>query len=218
VSEIEGRRPIGARNTSWAQSVARRLARSSVTPNQISIASILCAAVAGAAFALSGSAEGLARVAWLLAGALGCQARLLCNLFDGMVAVEGGKAAKDGAFWNEVPDRITDILIFVGAGYGVAAEGVAGPELGWAAATFAVLTAYVREVGRAVGAPADYSGPMAKPHRMAVMTAGAGVAAFEPLWGWSGHAMAVALAIVAAGSLVTAFRRGARIVMALRRG
>jgi phosphatidylglycerophosphate synthase len=216
VSEIDGRRPISARKSGWAQAIARRLASSSITPNQISIASIAFAAMAGAAFFFAGASNGAARIGLLIAGALGCQARLLCNLFDGMVAVEGGKATKDGSFWNEVPDRIADIVILVGAGYGVAAAGFIDADLGWAAATFAVLTAYVRELGRASGAPADYSGPMAKPHRMAAITAGAGLALFEPLWGWSGHSLALALAIVAIGSAFTAVRRAARLVRALR--
>ena len=93
----------------------------------------------------------------LIAAALFIQLRLLCNLFDGMVAIEGGLASKDGPFWNEFPDRVADILILVGAG--LACGFVA---LGWAAACMAVLTAYVRELGRAVNVPADYRGPMAK--------------------------------------------------------
>jgi phosphatidylglycerophosphate synthase len=153
----------------------------------------------------------------LLAAALFIQLRLLCNLFDGMVAVEGGKAQKDGAFWNEAPDRVSDILILAGAGYGLALAGV-GPELGWAAAALAVLTAYVRELGRSLGAPADYGGPMAKQQRMMVVTLGAVLAAAEPAWGWSGESMTAALALVAAGSLVTVLLRSSRFIGFLRKG
>ncbi len=52
---------------------------------------------------------------------------------------------------------MSDIL-FLGAA-GVAAG---QPWLGAAAAAGAVLTAYVREFGRAEGLPADYRGPMGK--------------------------------------------------------
>jgi phosphatidylglycerophosphate synthase len=62
--------------------------------------------------------------------------RLLCNLFDGMVAIEGGRKEADGPFWNEAPDRASDILILAGAGLGAGAVG-----LGWAAAALAVATA-----------------------------------------------------------------------------
>ena len=42
------------------------------------------------------------------------------------------------------------------------------------------MTAYVREVVKSAGAPADFSGPMAKPHRMFWMTVFALVSIFDP--------------------------------------
>ena len=211
MAEIKNRRPLSTRQTGWAAALTKRLAATSVTPNQISMASMVAAAVAGCAFLASGHADGWARAVLLLAAALFCQLRLLCNLFDGMVAIEAGKSASDGAFWNEFPDRVADIFIFVGAGLGAF-----HPALGWAAAAFAVMTAYVREHGRACGAPADYCGPMAKQHRMAVMTLAAIIAIFEGLWSGLGDALTVALWIVAIGSAITAIRRAARLVLRLR--
>lgn len=207
------RRPIGARNAGWAKRVAETLARTKVTPNQISIASMVFAALAGVCLWQGGGADGTARTAWFLAGALLCQVRLLCNLFDGMVAIEGGKSTPDGPFWNEFPDRVADLFIFVGAGLGFAA---AGQILGWAAAAFAIFTAYVRELGRAIGAGSDYAGPMAKQHRMATITLGALGAAFEGGWGWRGESMALALALIIAGSAITVARRAAGIVERLK--
>ena len=169
------------------------------------------AACAGASFWLAGGAQSGSRVALLLAAALFCQFRLLCNLFDGMVAIEGGKQAPDGPFWNEFPDRIADIFILVGAGYGA---GV--PALGWAAAALAVLTAYTRELGRACGLPADFSGPMAKQHRMATITAAALLSLLEPFWRGQGEVLIGALWLIAAGAAVTALRRAANVVRALR--
>ncbi len=182
-----------------------------ITPNQISMASMAMAACAGASFWLAGLADAGLRAALLLAAALFCQLRLLCNLFDGMVAIEGGKQAPDGPFWNEFPDRVADILILVGAGYGA---GV--PALGWAAAALAVLTAYTRELGRACGLPADFSGPMAKQHRMAVITAAAVLSLLEPLWHGHNEVLVFALWLIAAGAALTALRRAATVVRALR--
>ena len=197
------RRPLKSRDTHWARAVASRLAAMNLTPNRISQGAILFAAVAGVAFWLSGTTDMLARILFLLLAAAGCQLRLLCNLFDGMVAVEGGKSEPDGPFWNEAPDRAADILILVGAGLGAGT-----PALGWAAAAAAVLTAYVRELGRAEGAPADFGGPMAKQHRMAVMTGAALIAA--PLPDFS--VIAIALWIVAAGASATAAIRSVRLI------
>lgn len=199
----EARRPLKSRDTRWARAVASRLAATGLTPNRISQGSILFAAVAGAAFWLSGTTEGIARIFCLLLAAASCQLRLLCNLVDGMVAVEGGQSEPDGSFWNEVPDRMSDILILVGAGFGAGF-----PSLGWAAATAAVLTAYLRELGRAEGAPVDFSGPMAKPHRMALMTGAALLAA--PLPGYS--IIALALWILVFGAFTTAAIRSVRLI------
>jgi phosphatidylglycerophosphate synthase len=197
------RRLLKSRDTRWAQAVASRLAATGLRPNRISQGAIVFAAVAGAAFWLSGTNDGLARVLCFLLAAAGCQLRLLCNLFDGMVAVEGGRSEPDGPFWNEAPDRLADILILVGAGLGAGS-----PALGWTAATAAVLTAYLRELGRAEGAPPDFGGPMAKQHRMAVMTGAALVATLLP-----GFPMiTLALWIVAAGAFATTAIRSVRLI------
>lgn len=211
MAQDSDRRPLASRDTGWARAIARRLSASGITPNRISMASMAMAAVAGFAFWLAGSVAAGPRTALLLTAALFCQLRLLCNLFDGMVAIEGGKQAADGPFWNEFPDRIADILIFAGVGYGIGA-----PALGWAAAAFAVLTAYTRELGRNCGLPADFSGPMAKQHRMATITAAALVSLLEPLWRGQGEVLMIALWLVAAGAAVTALRRAANIVRGLR--
>ncbi|MGO4741048.1 CDP-alcohol phosphatidyltransferase family protein [Bosea sp. 2KB_26] len=211
MAQDDNRRPLASRNAGWARSIARRLSAAAVTPNQISMASMAMAAFAGAGFWLAGLADAGLRAALLLAAALFCQLRLLCNLFDGMVAIEGGKQAPDGPFWNEFPDRLADILILVGAGYGA---GV--PALGWAAAGLAVLTAYTRELGRACGLPADFSGPMAKQHRMATITAAAVLSLLEPLWYGHNEVLVFALWLIAAGAAVTTLRRAATAVRALR--
>ena len=49
------------RDTGWAKALAGRLAATNVTPNRISAASIVAAALAGAAFWLSGAAQGFVR-------------------------------------------------------------------------------------------------------------------------------------------------------------
>lgn len=205
------RRPLASRDTHLAQAIARRLAAMSISPNRISQASMVAATFAGVAFWLAGHGGTVSRIVLLLTAALFCQARLLCNLFDGMVAVEGGKGEADGPFWNEFPDRIADLLILAGIGYGLGS-----PGLGWAAAALAILTAYTRELGRAAGLPANFSGPMAKQHRMAVVTGAATISIAEPLWGGHGEVLTVALWIVAIGAGVTVLRRGARTVKRLR--
>lgn len=202
------RRPITSRETGWAKGLTRKLARTSVTPNQISIASMGFAALAGLAFYLSIGAEGWIRVCFLLGAALCCQLRLICNLLDGLIAVEAGKGSPDGAFWNEAPDRVSDVLIFAGIGYGLGL-----PGLGWAAGALAVLTAYIRELGRATTGENDFSGPMAKPQRMATVTGAALAAMF-----WNpALVLNIALWIVAIGAGATTLRRSARMIARLKK-
>ncbi|MFN3524554.1 MAG: CDP-alcohol phosphatidyltransferase family protein [Paracoccus sp. (in: a-proteobacteria)] len=213
MTQPHDRRPIASRNTGWARRLSIWLASTPITPNQISLASIAAALVAGGAFWAVGSADGGGRVALLVLAALGCQVRLICNLMDGLVAIEAGRQAPDGPFWNEFPDRIADIAILAGLGLGLGL-----PALGWAAAALAVLTAYTRELGRSCGLAADFSGPMAKPQRMALVTAGALIAVLEPLWSAGNTVLWITLWLVMLGTALTVARRAWRIVSALNAG
>ena len=197
------RRPLASRQTRWANRAARLLADAGVTPNQISAAGMVAAMVAGMCFVLVPQAGPLGRAALLLLAALFCQLRLVCNLLDGMVAVEGGKGAPDGPFWNEFPDRVSDILILAGAGI---AAGL--PALGWAAAALAVLTAYVRSLGAAQGLSNHFDGPMAKPRRMWLLMLGCLLSLLEPallvpMGLPRGSVLGVVLGVIALGSLAT---------------
>ncbi|MEM6385468.1 MAG: CDP-alcohol phosphatidyltransferase family protein [Pseudomonadota bacterium] len=204
------RRPIASRNTKLAAKIARRLAARGVSPNRISRASIVFAGMAGIAFWLSGMTSGVLFGLCLMTAALGCQLRLLCNLFDGMVAVEGGRGEPDGPFWNEAPDRVADTLIFVGMGAATGAW-----ALGWAAAAMAIGTAYIRGLGSEIGVPADFGGPMAKPQRMALATGSAVAAIFFPApLGWP--LLELALWGIVFGAALTIVLRSGRLIGALK--
>src|SRR5689334_5587548 len=96
-----GRRPLKSRQTQWAAWMASRLARSSVTPNAISLFSIACAALAAASLVGTRyTASALGDSALYLLAIVGIQTRLLCNLLDGMVAIEGGKQTPAGELFN----------------------------------------------------------------------------------------------------------------------
>jgi len=159
----------------------------------------------------AGSADGAGRAALLLLGAAFTQGRLLCNLLDGMVAIEGGRSSPDGQVWNEAPDRVSDALILVGL-----ALGAGVPALGWAATAAAFLTAYIRELGSGCGMPSDFSGPMAKPHRMAAVTVALLLTLLAPLFGWRDEIIHATLWLILLGSVVTALRRVARLARRLR--
>lgn len=197
------RRPLTSRDTRWAKALASRLVASNVTPNRISQASVGFAALGFLLFWAVSATTGILQALCLILAAATVQLRLLCNLLDGMVAIEGGKSAPTGPFWNEAPDRAADALFLAGAG--LAAH---NPALGLAAAALAIATAYIRELGRAEGFPPDFSGPMAKPHRMAALTIGSLVAVvYAPAW-----TLQATLWIIALGTAATILRRSFRLL------
>jgi phosphatidylglycerophosphate synthase len=194
VGTAESRRPLKTRERVWPRRVAHRLVRLGVTPNQVSVASIAFAMLGAAAYAAVPSAAALGQLLLLLGAAICIQSRLLCNLLDGLMAVEEGRQTALGALYNELPDRLADSLFLAAAGY--AAE---WPELGWISALFAVGTAYVRAFGASLGFGQDYGGPMAKQQRMFVLTAGSLLGIVLP----HRPVLAAALAIIALGSALT---------------
>jgi phosphatidylglycerophosphate synthase len=208
------RRPIAARGTRWAAAIAAALARRGVAPNAISAASVGFAAATAAALVAARGESGAARAAWLVAAALAIPLRLLANLFDGMVAVEGGRKSASGEIWNELPDRISDALCLVAAGYAMSAVAWA-PIAGWSAALAAVLTAYVRTLGVAAGASAHFVGPAAKQQRMVLLALALVAAAVEAIVGAPDRVLPWTLAAIAALSLLTAARRTRRVVAEL---
>lgn len=200
------RRPLKTRSAGWSQRLARALARSVITPNQISVLSMMFAAVGAVLLLCPLTAATLVLVALLI------QCRLLCNLLDGMVAVEGGKGSPVGVLYNELPDRVADSLFLVPLGYAV---GVGW--LGWLCALLAALTAYIRLTGGSLGLPQDFRGPQAKPHRMFVMTLACLLAAVEvTLWEslYTLLAAAVLIAIGTGWTCVARTRAIARLLLA----
>lgn len=223
------RRPLRSRSWPIMGALARRVAAAGITPNQVSIAGMLAAIFAGVLIHLAWNDRALfwavpafgdvvSRLMLVLAAAL-IQFRLICNLIDGMVAVEGGKGTAVGELFNEIPDRISDAAIFLGAGYAVSSS----PTLGWLAALLAVLTAYIRAVGKGAGVGSDFGGPMDKKARMLIMTLACVVLAVLPrewqnlfvLHGVNHQVMTLTLALIAFGSLLTCFLRLRRIAARL---
>lgn len=191
------RRPLKTRDKSWPKTLARSLVKLRLTPNAVSVLSIVFAGLV--CWALAAYAE-----CWiaLLLAAVGIQARLLCNLLDGLMAVEFGAKSKTGELFNEVPDRLADSLILVGAGVAAGSS-----WLGWLGALLAMSTAYLRALGASLGHGQDFCGPGAKPHRMFVLTVGCLAQMAAILAGWTHNFLLWTLTVAAALTALTALRR-----------
>lgn len=213
--DVVNRRQLKIRARAWPSAIARILARARITPNQVSVLSMVFAGLAGALFWKAGLSLYRAPAwTWFIAAAVCIQLRLLCNLLDGLLAIEGGLKTKTGDLFNEMPDRIADILILVGAGYAIPNH-ASGVEIAWLAAVLAVLTAYVRLLGGSLGFVQDFSGPMAKQHRMFVLTVGALAVAIESSTVGTRWSLYAALWIIIIGSAFTLVRRTIRIARAM---
>lgn len=204
--EESNRRPLAVRNISVTKRIAVWLSQKNITPNQISLMSMVFAAFG---LACAAGYYFWPSPIWLLLFAVAIQLRLLCNLFDGMVAVEGGKKTPAGELFNDVPDRIADPLLIVAAGMVTYSE--FGMPLAWVAALLAVFSAYIRVLGVSMTCPADFRGPMAKQHRMALLTLTLLVMPFnqwfEFLPSFSLYLMDSALALMVLGCALTCWRR-----------
>ncbi len=205
----DNRRPLSVRSNSIVQKIAIYLARRDFpSPNQISILSIVFALIGAV---LYGSVVTKTGVEWkLLLAAVCVQLRLLCNLFDGMVAVEGGKSSPVGGLYNEVPDRVADTLFFLGFAYAIDAF-----VWGLVLSLFAMATAYIRTLGGSLGLPQSFIGPMAKQHRMALLTGASILAAGEWWLSQTFYVMYVSLGLLIIGSATTCITRLLAIAKAL---
>jgi phosphatidylglycerophosphate synthase len=184
-----------------------------IHPDLISYTSLVAAAAAGACFWQAQSLPVL-----LVPAVLFCYLRLWLNMLDGMVALASGKASRKGEIVNDLPDRVSDAIIFVGAAH----SGLCHPLGGYAVTIFALLVAYVGLSGQAVGAQREFGGLMAKPWRMVVLHAGAWITLGLLWWGegkiryggltvldWS-------FVVIIAGCVQTIWLRLGRILHALR--
>src|ERR1700712_3541557 len=111
------RRPLKVRSRMWPRTLATALVRAGLSPNEISLASVAFSGVGAACLCLAPDRGRVAEMLLFLAAAVCIQLRLVCNLLDGLMAVEGGLKTKSGEIFNEFPDRLADVSLLIAAGY-----------------------------------------------------------------------------------------------------
>lgn len=201
--ESSSRRPIASRDSGWARRTAAWMAAKNVSPNFISILSIVFAGVSLLAFFLAYRA-GQPDIWMMLLAIVGIQGRLIMNLLDGMVAVEHNKKSAVGGIFNEVPDRVSDTLTLFGVGL-MAKTMPYGMDLAYLAIALSIATAYIRTLGASLSCGHHFLGPMAKQHRMALISAGCIMAIFyAPIFYYL-------LILMNVGLVITCYRRLAKV-------
>ncbi len=123
-------RPVG-------RPLARWLSRTWVTPNQISVASVLLGVIAGGMFALG-------QYGWVVAAALLFQFSAVLDCVDGDVARIVFKESPLGKWLDLVGDQVVHVSVFAGIAIGLLVRG-SGVPAGWlgAAAVAGALMSFV---------------------------------------------------------------------------
>jgi phosphatidylglycerophosphate synthase len=167
------RRPIADVFRRTADLAVRLCLRLGISADAVSLSSIGASALAAVCFWQSGE-----RLWLLIPAAALLYVRLWLNMLDGMVALAGGHASPRGEILNDLPDRLSDVLIFVGAAH----SGLCHPLSGYWAAIFALLTAYVGTLGQAVSGRREFGGIMSKPWRMVALHLGSWILLADRWW------------------------------------
>ena len=176
------------------------LAARGISPDAVTLAAIPVGAVAAACILVSPSVPAL-----LLAVPILAAIRLVLNLLDGALARRTGQTHARGELYNEVGDRITDLLFLVPVAFVPGADRTT-VLLG---ALGAVLASFIGLSVRAAGGERIYRGILSKPGRM-VLIGAFSVAAFvigPSAWGPFGPLLLVGTALTALERLVVGIRR-----------
>ncbi|MES1181447.1 MAG: CDP-alcohol phosphatidyltransferase family protein [Flavobacterium sp.] len=205
---MENRRPIASRNSGWARNTALFLSRNNVSPNLISILSIVFSLLAFLAFYVAYATE-INIAALMIIAIIGIQGRLIMNLLDGMVAIEHDRKSAVGGLYNEVPDRISDTVTLLGIGL-LIKHMPYGMDLAYIAIILSITTAYIRALGASLNCGHYFLGPMAKQHRMALICVGCIIGI------WYVPVFYYILMLMNVGLLITCSRRMLKIVSCLQ--
>ena len=201
------RRPVQSREWSIFKKLAAFCATRKIKPNTISLFSMLGAVVASSAIIIAPhTTSSLQLGLCLVATILGVLFRLSCNLIDGMVAVEGKQRTPAGEIYNDVPDRISDVLVLAALGY-LSPESVVSVALGWMVAVLSVMTAYIRMLGGSCKMKQDFGGPFAKQQRMLAAIILMFIYFIERIYNTSTIYATILLAVLAIGVALTFWLR-----------
>jgi phosphatidylglycerophosphate synthase len=155
--------------------IARR-----ITPDALTLLAVPVAFVGGAAIVASQGVPALLLVVPIVAAV-----RLILNLIDGAVARRTDASHPRGELYNEVGDRIGDVLLL---GAPALLPGVEGRAV-LLGVILAVLASFVGIVSRAAGGRRLYHGILAKPGRMVLLAVAAPLSLIMGPVTWNGFAV-----------------------------
>lgn len=173
-----------------------------LTPNMLSVLSLLCAVVAGICYFLSPGSGVILFIALAL---------VLLNAFldgaDGVLARKSGTVSTYGDFLDHVIDRYADFFIFSGICLG----GYISSSLGIFVIGGMLLASYLGTQAQAVGVGRVYAGIMGRADRLVILLLATSLnIVYMPsmgLWGFELPLLGWAMIVIGIGSHITALQR-----------
>jgi len=147
--------------------IARYFAAIGLSPDSITILSLLSAILAGVFFFFSGTGpvqNSAFNLLLLLAGIFVCVSSIL-DALDGIMARELGNASKRGDFLDHVIDRYADMLIVCGIIFG----GYVSCKIGVIAVIGILFSSYMGTQAQAVGLKRIYGGLLGRADRLLII-------------------------------------------------
>ena len=147
--------------------IARYFAAIGLSPDSITILSLLSAILAGVFFFFSGAGpvqNSTLNPLLLLAGIFVCMSSIL-DALDGIMARELGNASKRGDFLDHVIDRYADMLIVCGIIFG----GYVSCKIGVIAVIGILFSSYMGTQAQAVGLKRIYGGLLGRADRLLII-------------------------------------------------
>jgi len=187
------------------QRFLRKIARflgNRISPNSLSILSLLFALASGLLFVISKSSDQFNYILFFAAILLALSSIL--DMLDGMVARESKKATARGDFLEHVIDRYSDIFVLLGIIFG----GYVGCSLGIVAVAGVLLTSYIGVQAQAIGLKRIYGGILGRADRLLLIIFASFLNSFysRPIFG-NLTILGIAILVIAILSHLTALQR-----------
>ena len=183
--------------------LARGMRVVGLTPNGVTVISLLFAALAALAFGLAGSPG-----SWLLlGGAVMVSVNALLDGLDGRLARLTNTTSKRGDYLDHVVDRYADLAILLG----LTLSPLADDTWGLFAIVGTFLTSYMGTQAQALGLGRNYAGWLGRADRLVILIAVPALwwlaTALGVAWPWSVTPLTLTLAYFAIVGNLTALQR-----------
>ncbi|WP_406659872.1 archaetidylinositol phosphate synthase [Methanolobus sp. ZRKC3] len=184
--------------TKILEPIAKAMANAGISPNAVSILSLIFAALSGLLYYYSTDSPTVVLVAGILVAL-----NSFLDAMDGLMARYLGVASAKGDFLDHTIDRYSDVFIICGIFFG----GHVQWQIGAVAIVGVLLTSYLGTQAQALNLGRYYGGIIGRADRMVLIMLSSLLYYFYPLEVYGFTSLGWMILIIAVGSHITAFQR-----------